>query len=252
MKTMEAKITTVLIDDEQGARESLANLLSKYVDNIEVIGKADSASTGYNMIQELKPNLVFLDVEMPNGNAFDLLEKFETIDFHIIFVTAYDHYAIKAIKYSAIDYLLKPIDLDELRSAVEKYKALSGKSKDINEKIKLLLSNLSNDVGAKKIVVPDNEGLNLIHLQDIVRCESDGDYTNIDLANGKRILSANTLGDYEDLLTNSGFFRIHRSSIINLSHIKKYIRGEGGSVVMSDGSEVEVSRRKKAEFLDKL
>ncbi|MGD1846391.1 MAG: LytR/AlgR family response regulator transcription factor [Salibacteraceae bacterium] len=234
-------IRTLIVDDEEGARESLANIIAKYFEQIKVVGKADSAKTGYEKIIELKPDLVFLDIEMPFGNAFDLLARFDEIDFDIIFVTAYDHYAINAIKFSALDYLLKPIDIEDLKAAITR---LEKKRKDTNvdERLNVFLQNLRGSNRTKKVAIPESDGLIFVELEKIVRCESDGNYTSITLVGGKRIIASRTLGEYEELFLHERFFRVHRSHLINLNHIKRYIKGEGGYVIMDDDSQVEVSR----------
>lgn len=243
-------IRAIIIDDEEGARESLANILRDYFENVEVVGKANSTKTGVHLINEQQPDLVFLDIEMPKGNAFDLLAQFENIDFDIIFITAYDQYAIKAIKFSALDYLLKPIDIDELKAAMEKFSDKAHK-RTSNQRFQVLLQNL-NAESKKKVAIPDSEGLIFVNLDDIIRCESDGNYTHIILSNRKKILASRTLGEYEEMFSDENFSRIHRSHLINLNHIDKYLKGEGGYAVMSDGSQVEISRRKRADFLEKL
>jgi len=245
------KTTAVIIDDEEGARESLDNILTTYVPDVEILGKAASASEGYKLINEVKPQLIFLDVEMPNENAFDLIDKFDSVDFEIIFVTAYDHYAIQAIKSSALDYLLKPIDIDDLQSAVAKldYK-MSQPQKD--EQFELLLESVNSDKPHKKIAIPEADGLMFVDVNEILRCESDGNYTIIYLKNDKRIVSSKTLGDYDEILKNNEFFRTHRSHLINLNEIHKFVKGDGGYILMSDKSEVEISRRKKQDFLSRL
>lgn len=189
---------------------------------------------------------------MPNGNAFDLLEKFKTINFNIIFTTAYDHYAIKAIKFSAIDYILKPIDPEELITAVKRFEDRAGQKATLDKQFKTLLSNVRPENKLKKVGIPDGDGLIFINLSDIIRCDSDGNYTFFILTNGKKIIASRTLGEYEQMFADDNFFRIHRSHLINLEHVKKYIKGEGGYVVMSDNSQVEVSRRNKTDFLEKL
>jgi two-component system, LytTR family, response regulator len=245
------KTTAVIIDDEEGARESLANILKNYVPEVEVLGKAASAHEGYDLIKKVSPQLVFLDVEMPNENAFDLIDKFDSVDFEIIFVTAYDHYAIQAIKSSALDYLLKPIDIDDLKSAVAKleYK-ISQPQKD--EQFDLLLDSVNSNKPHKKIAIPESDGLMFVDVNDILRCESDGNYTIIYLKSEKRVVSSKTLGDYAEILKNNEFFRTHRSHLINLNEIHKFVKGDGGYILMSDKSEVEISRRKKQEFLVRL
>ncbi|MBN8695488.1 MAG: response regulator transcription factor [Bacteroidetes bacterium] len=245
-------IKAIIVDDELGARESLSKMLEKNCKQIEVIAKADSMKTAYDSITALQPDLVFLDIEMPNGNAFDLLEKFKQINFNIIFTTAYDHYAIKAIKFSAVDYLLKPIDPEELVHAVERLENKMGQKTELDKQFKTLLSNVRPENKLKKVGIPDGDGLVFINLSDIIRCDSDGNYTYFILTSGKKIIASRTLGEYEQLFSDDNFFRVHRSHLINLEHVKKYIKGEGGYVIMSDNSQVEVSRRNKNDFLEKL
>lgn len=242
----------IIVDDELGARESLSKMLEKNCKNIEVVAKADNMMNAFIEITNHQPDLVFLDIEMPNGNAFDLLEKFKEINFNIIFVTAYDHYAIKAIKFSAIDYILKPVDPEELISAVSRFESQHETKNSLDKKFKTLLSNVKPENKLKKVGIPDGDGLIFINLADIIRCDSDGNYTYFLLTSGKKIVASRTLGEYEQMFAEDNFFRVHRSHLINLEHVKKYIKGEGGYVVMSDNSQVEVSRRNKNEFLEKL
>ncbi len=245
-------IKAIIVDDELGARESLSKMLEKNCKQIEVVAKADSMLSAFEAITNKEPDLVFLDIEMPNGNAFDLLEKFKNINFNIIFTTAYDHYAIKAIKFSAIDYILKPIDPEELVTAVKRFESQRGQKESLDKQFKTLLSNVKPENKLKKVGIPDGDGLVFINLSDIIRCDSDGNYTFFILTSGKKIIASRTLGEYEQMFVDDNFFRIHRSHLINLEHVKKYIKGEGGYVVMSDNSQVEVSRRNKTDFLEKL
>ncbi|MGZ4048595.1 MAG: LytR/AlgR family response regulator transcription factor [Bacteroidia bacterium] len=245
-------IKAIIVDDELGARESLSKMLEKNCKQIEIVAKVDSMLAAFEAITNKEPDLVFLDIEMPNGNAFDLLEKFKHINFNIIFTTAYDHYAIKAIKFSAVDYLLKPIDPEELILAVKRFEERTGGKKSLDKQFKTLLSNVKPENKLKKVGIPDGDGLIFINLSDIVRCDSDGNYTFFILTNGKKIIASRTLGEYEQMFAEDNFFRIHRSHLINLEHVKKYIKGEGGYVIMSDNSQVEVSRRNKTDFLEKL
>lgn len=242
----------VIVDDELGARESLSKMLEKNCKNIQVVAKADNMMNAFIEITNHQPDLVFLDIEMPNGNAFDLLEKFKEINFNIIFVTAYDHYAIKAIKFSAIDYILKPVDPEELIKAVSRFESQHESKTSLDKKFKNLLSNVKPENKLKKVGIPDGDGLLFINLTDIIRCDSDGNYTYFLLTSGKKIVASRTLGEYEQMFAEDNFFRVHRSHLINLEHVKKYIKGEGGYVIMSDNSQVEVSRRNKNEFLEKL
>ncbi|MCW3085727.1 MAG: hypothetical protein JWP12_3093 [Bacteroidetes bacterium] len=245
-------IKAVIVDDELGARESLSKMIEKNCKNIEVVAKADSMMNAFIEITNHQPDLVFLDIEMPNGNAFDLLERFKEINFNIIFVTAYDHYAIKAIKFSAIDYILKPVDPEELVKAVSRFESQLENKNSLDKKFKTLLSNVKPENKLKKVGIPDGDGLIFINLADIIRCDSDGNYTYFLLTTGKKIIASRTLGEYEQMFADDNFFRVHRSHLINLEHVKKYIKGEGGYVIMSDNSQVEVSRRNKNEFLEKL
>jgi len=245
-------IKAIIVDDELGGRESLSKMLEKNCKHVEVVAKVDSILAAFEAITNKEPDLVFLDIEMPNGNAFDLLEKFKEINFNIIFTTAYDHYAIKAIKFSAVDYILKPIDPEELVQAVKRFEEHIGQKKSLDKQFKTLLSNIRPDNKLKKVGIPDGDGLIFINLSDIIRCDSDGNYTFFILTNGKKIIASRTLGEYEQLFAEDNFFRIHRSHLINLEHVKKYIKGEGGYVVMTDNSQVEVSRRNKTDFLEKL
>lgn len=245
-------IKAIIVDDELGARESLSKMLEKNCKQIEVVAKVDSMLAAFEAITNKEPDLVFLDIEMPNGNAFDLLEKFKNINFNIIFTTAYDHYAIKAIKFSAVDYILKPIDPEELVTAVKRFEDQIGKQTTLDKQFKTLLSNVRPENKLKKVGIPDGDGLIFINLSDIIRCDSDGNYTFFILTSGKKIIASRTLGEYEQMFADDNFFRIHRSHLINLEHVKKYIKGEGGYVVMTDNSQVEVSRRNKTDFLEKL
>ncbi|MGI8891966.1 MAG: LytR/AlgR family response regulator transcription factor [Bacteroidia bacterium] len=243
-------IKTIIIDDEARGRDTLKNLLKRYCFEVEVTGEAGSVLDGFKLINNEAPDLVFLDIEMPGHNGFDLLEMFKEIPFKVIFTTAYDKYAIKAIKYSALDYLLKPIDIDELILSISR---VNNTKKDAGQaKYDVLFNNIKSENKRKKVAIPDIEGLVFIYLDEIVRCESDSNYTYIHLINKKRITASRTLRDFEELFSEENFFRVHRSHLINLEHLKKYIKGEGGFAVMADDSKVEVSRRKKSEFMEVL
>lgn len=248
------KIRTIIIDDEEGARESLNNILNRYFDDVEVVAKAPNIDEGEKAIHANSPDLVFLDIEMPFGNAFDLLERFEDFDFDIIFITAYDQYAIQAIKFSALDYLLKPIDPDDLKQALDRFRTRRDAKKNTSgEAYNALIQNLSNEKKVPtRVGIPESDGVRFVAIDQIVRCESDGNYTLIYLKDKTKILSSKTLGDYETMFVPNDFFRVHRSHLVNMPHIKKYVKGEGGYVIMSDDSEVEVARRKKNEFLEEL
>jgi two-component system, LytTR family, response regulator len=241
----------IIVDDEKGARESLSKMIERNCKQVQVLAKLDSIKSAYDAILQHAPDLVFLDIEMPNGNAFDLLQKFERINFQIIFTTAFDNYAIKAIKYSAIDYLLKPIDPDELVLAIHKLENLQEKNNELDNRFKALLNNIKTDK-VKKIGITDSEGLIFVNLNDILYCNSDGNYTVFILTDHRKITSTKSLGEYEQLFSETNFCRIHRSHMVNLDFVKKYIKGEGGYVVMIDDTKIEVSRRNKTDFLQKF
>jgi two-component system LytT family response regulator len=245
-------IKAIIVDDEEKSRITLANLIEMYSPSVQVMELCDSVSTALKAIDKYNPDLVFLDVEMPFQNGFTLLEKIKNPHFDVIFTTAYDHYAIKAIKYSALDYLLKPIDSDDLIAAINKVEEKKSQSSPQKPDFELLLSNLKVKGGAVKISVPTFDGFQMINAEDIIRCTADESYTEIILSNGKKVVVSRILKEYEELLSDLNFFRVHNSSLINLTHVVKYIKGDGGYVVMTDGKSVEVSRRKKSELLNKL
>ena len=242
-------IRTILIDDEANNNESLHFLLGKYCPDLEVTGTAENIIAGEELIHETNPDLVFLDIEMPYGNGFDLLNKLSNHNFAVIFVTAFDKYAIQAIRYAALDYLLKPINITDLKNAVEK--AISHiREKDINRQISSLLTNLREpSPGNQRLALPVMDGLVFEKLENITHLTASGNYTHVFTKDRQKYLVAKTLKDFEDLLPLSLFCRIHHSSIINTSFIKKYIKGRGGYIELEDGTTLEVSARKKDEFL---
>ena len=240
----------VIIDDEILVAKNMQMLLTRYCPDVLVEGIGHSAKEAEELIKDKRPDVVFLDVEMPHGNGFDLLKRMEYIDFGVIFVTAFDHYAIRAIKYSAIDYLLKPIDINELVAAVKKAE-LQLKSKSINQGLNLLLHNLAQPAGKlQKLTLPTMEGMIFVDVDDILYCKSDGNYTIFYLLNGQNPMVTRQIGTYEDLQPEPLFCRVHRQYIINVNKVSKYIKGRGGYVVMSDGKIIDVSVRKKEDFLN--
>ncbi len=245
-------IKAIIIDDEEKSRVTLNNLISKHCENITVIEHCQSVAEGVKSISKNNPDLVFLDIEMPFENGFTLFEKIKNPSFQIIFTTAYDQYAIKAIKYSALDYLLKPVDVDDLKNAVKKCEAKSKAEPNRSDDIEMLLSALKLKSKSAKIAVPTFEGLQMISANEIVKCIADESYTHITLADGSKLVVSRILKEFEELLSDLNFLRIHNSSLINLSHVKKYVKGDGGYVIMSDNETVEVSRRKKNELLQRL
>ncbi|MBI9036982.1 MAG: response regulator transcription factor [Bacteroidales bacterium] len=241
-------IRSIIIDDEEKGRNTLRNFLKKYCNNISVVAEGDCVKSGLEKISTYNPDLVFLDIQMPDGTGFNLLEKIKEIDFKVIFVTAYDQYALKAFKFSAIDYLLKPIDPEKLIDAVNRLSDIED-IKSINKKLEVLVGNNNR---FEKIALPTVNGVHLVKIKDIIRCESESNYTTIFLATGKKILVTKTLKEYDEMLTPMHFYRVHQSHLINLAFVEKYHKGEGGFVIMEDGSEIEVARRRKEGFLSEL
>jgi two-component system, LytTR family, response regulator len=248
-----SKIGTIVIDDESNGRDILTALLEKFCPSLEMMGTADTAASGIRLIIERKPQLVFLDINMPGQTGFEMLQQFDAIDFEVIFVTAHDNYALKAFKFSAIDYILKPIDLEDLKTAVKKAEeklAFKVKPKERYNEFFNNIKNIQNPFD--KLGLATRDGLIFIKISDIIRCESDVNYTWFYLEKGEKILASKTLKDFEEMLDEYNFYRVHKSHLVNLAHLKRYIKGEGGSVIMSDNSEVEVSRRNKEGLMKRL
>lgn len=247
-------ITAIIVDDEERSRQTLAKILNKYCNDVELLGQAASVQSAYELILANKPDLVFLDVEMPHETGFDLLEKFDQVEFEVVFTTAYDQYAINAIKFSVQDYLLKPIDIDELIDAVERVIDKKNKANSsTDDQIQALLRNFTESkVKSSKIGIPTQEGLEFILIDEVIRCEAEGSYTKLYLKGNRMILATGTIKEFEGLLLTSSFIRVHHSHLINANCISKYMKGEGGIVVMDDGAEVPISRRKKEAFLKQL
>lgn len=245
-------INTILVDDEIGSIRILQRLLKSYCPNVNLLGTASEVGAAFHLISECKPDLVLLDIEMSKGNAFDLLNRLMPMDFQVIFVTAFDNYAIKAIKYSAVDYLLKPVGVDDLCSAIARVKEKPG-ANELAEQMKILLNNVGFlQASQQKMAIPTITGLTFVPLQNVLRLEAKGSYTKIFLTTSETILATRTIKEYEEVLPESLFFRIHHTHIINLSHVEKYEKGRGGMVLMEDGSAIEVAVRRREEFMRKL
>jgi two-component system, LytTR family, response regulator len=244
-------IKSIIVDDEQKSRESLRILLEDFVDSVEVCALCQNVAEGVDAIQKHKPDLVFLDIQMQRETGFDLLTRIDPINFEVIFTTAHSEYAIKAFRFSAIDYLLKPIDIEELKKAVEKVeKKVNG---SISTRLEQLVQNLKITPSQKyKLALPSSDGLVFVKVENIVYCEASSNYTTIFMDDGKKFVVSRTLKEYEDLLEDQEFFRIHNSYLINLNALKKYVRGEGGYVVMNNDISLDVSKRKKESFLSRI
>ncbi len=242
-------LRTIIIDDEPSVRNTLHGLLKRTCPQVNVVGEANSVATGIKAIREKSPDLVLLDIKMDDGTGFDLLNHFEHINFKIIFVTAYEEFAIRAFSFSAIDYLLKPINPEKLAKAVKNAEML--KSKDFGTQLSALRENIENPGGViKKIILKNQESIFLLKVDDIIHCESDGSYTVFETTDTQRILVSRVLKDYDQLLAGSGFLRVHRSHLINLKHIKRFDKQDGGFVVMSNESQIPASTSGKERLLE--
>lgn len=237
----------MIVDDERRVRESIAELIVRYCPGLEVVGMADSVACAITVVSEARPDIVLLDIEMPERNGFELLAAFSPLPFKVIFITAYDRYALRAIKLSALDYLLKPVDPMELKAALAKA-AVSAPI--LPAQADMMTASAEREL--QRVAIPTEEGFVFISLEKIVRCGSESNYTRLYLSDGSQLLSSRTLGEYEDLFADAGFFRVHNSHLINIAHATSYRKGKGGSVMMSDGAEIEVSVRRKEGFLERI
>lgn len=244
-------IRTIIIDDEKDGAEVLQFLVQQNCPNIQILSIEHSVESAITSIQNKKPDLIFLDIEMPTGTGFDVIQNTRDLGYETIFVTAYEHYAIKAFKASAIDYLLKPIDVDELMHAVKNAeKRISFSNKNTITNIEsLILNGIRKN---KKISIPSQEGILWVDLDDIIRFEAESNYTHVYVKNRKKMMVAKTLKSFEDQLLNSNFCRIHSAHLINLNEIERYIKGDGGIAILKDGSNIPVSRANKTELMAKL
>jgi two-component system LytT family response regulator len=241
-------LRAVIIDDEPDAVKFIDSLVTEYCDEVEVVGTANSAKEGVDIIRSTAPELVFLDVQMPHGTGFDLLSSFTEKSFDVIFITAYNHYAIQAIKFSAVDYILKPININEFIEAVNKVKEKRLSNEYQNLDYQALLENIKAPKPSK-LAIPTAEGIEYLSTSDIIRLEADRSYSWFYMSGGNKHLVSRNLKEYQELLSDMNFFRPHNSHLINLEHVHKFIRHEGGYIEMSDGSTVPISRGKRDLFL---
>jgi len=241
-------ITALLIDDDQHLRTGLKALLDRYTNDITIIGEAESVKTGIAAIEQLNPQVIFLDIHLSDGTGFDILEKVGKIKAHIVFITAHEQYAVKAFKFSALDFILKPVDPEELQNTMDKIKEVVGKNNSF-EHIDLLLENIRKKVdNFKRIALSTSDGIHLFDVSDIIRCEAKINYTQFYIKNHKPVLISRTLKEYEELLTGHGFERIHQSHLINLSYLKSYIKNDGGYVIMADNTNIPIAQSKKEKL----
>jgi two-component system, LytTR family, response regulator len=241
-------LRAVLVDDEINPLNALREKLIQHCPQVNVVGAYAIPAEAIEKINTLQPDLVFLDIEMPVINGFSLLQQLAYKNFELVFVTAYDHYAVKAIRFSALDYLVKPVDIDDLKAAVERAEQKKSGTQP-NERLELLLDHLLHPKNDKKIAIPTLEGLQFIKVSDIIYLEASVNYTQIYIRDRNKYLVSRTIKDFEEILPGETFIRIHNSYIINKDFLEKYIRGEGGQVVLSNGTMLDVAKRKKADFL---
>ena len=239
------KIKSIIVDDEKHGRENLAGILQQYFPEVDLVGEAESVDSAVLLIQKTIPDLVFLDIEMPKSNGFQLLERLSDFRFEVIFVTAYDNYAIKAIRFSAADYILKPINLNDLQAAVAK---VAGRiqQKQENLRMKHLVYNISQPQNPR-IGLPTGDRIEFVEVHKIVRCQGEGNYTHIYFEGNRHLLVAKTLVEFEDLFSEFSFIRVHKTHLVNLNHVVAYLKTDGGILQLSNGDSIAVSRRRKEE-----
>ena len=239
-------INAVIIDDERNNIENLEGLLKKYCPHVEVTGVAMNADNGAELVKRLQPGLLFLDIQMPGKSGFDMLKELQHHSFEIILITAYDHYAIKAIKFSAIDYLLKPLDIEELKNAVQKADKRI-KEKMQNHELGNLLQLIKNreERSDHKLALPTLKETRFVHPKDIIRCESSNAYTSFYISTGEKIVVSKPIYEYDELLSDFGFIRCHQSHLVNKEYIRSWRKGDGGYLILQNGHEIPVSKSKK-------
>ncbi len=248
-KPPEKMIRVVIVDDELHLREGLSRLLERHCPNVSLVGVAGSVGEGKEVIRRQHPDLLLLDVRMPDGTGFDLLRQLDPVDFKIIFITAFDQYAVKAFKFSAIDYLLKPVDPDELKDALKKAEDIL--QHDLRIRLAALENNLS--VGSdhhKKLVMKTFDNIYIIEIGSITHCESEGSYSSVFLEDGRKIMVSKNLKEYDEILNDQGFYRIHKSYLVNLAYVERFSKVDGGFVILKNGVKIPVASRKKDQLLE--
>lgn len=246
-------INVVIIDDEKDARFLLNNFIEKKLSHkLKVLGEADDVISGIELIESKKPDLVFLDVQMKTGTGFDLLAHFQQINFDVIFITAYNQFAIQAFKFSAFDYILKPFKVSEIEKSIEKFEQSFISKKNTERKVKVLIENYGAQGEVHKLIVSNVSGFDVLEISSILRLEGDRNYTQFIMKNNLKLTSSKSLGEYEDLLTEYGFYRVHQSTIVSLRYVVAFKKTDDGYVEMSDGVTIKVSRSKKQGLIDKF
>jgi two-component system, LytTR family, response regulator len=244
-------LRVVIIDDEDHIRDTLINMLEMNCPDVSVVGQASGVVSGITAIKEFQPDLVFLDIQMKDGTGFDLMYGLPSIDFKVIFVTAYDQYALQAFRFSAVDYLLKPVNPEQLKEAVSR--AVNLMDDHFKKQMKVLEENLQAASNRhKKIILKTNESIHLLDVKEIIFCDSDSSYTTVHTTEGEKIIVSKTLKEYEEMLTECGFYRVHKSYLINLLHIKRFDRQDGGYIVLTNDLKIPVASRKREEMMGLL
>lgn len=243
-------IKCILVDDERNALEMMEWLIKTYCPNVQILAMCNSAEQGIDAINKYKPDVVFLDIEMPKMNGFDMLEQFDKLFFEVVFCTAYDQFAIKAFRYSALNYLLKPVDPDDLKATIGRIE--ERKTLPTREQFDLLLQNiqLSGRSTPQRIALTTNDGLIFVPTNDILYCEAESNYTSVVLSGGKKILVSKVLKDIDEALSGPDFYRVHSSFLININRIKKFVRGDGGYIIMDNDANINISRSRRQEFME--
>lgn len=241
-------IRALLIDDEQHCNKTLRYELERHCPEVEVVGEALSGEEGIEQINRLKPDLVFLDIEMPGMSGFEMLRRLDPVNVDIVFVTAYDQYAIRAFRFAAVDYLLKPVISDQLREAIGRINERKQKTDRVLQ-IDTLMHNLQHGMKSPRIALPAGRGMDFVSIDDILYCSAESNYSHIHLQDGRKYTLAKTLKDIEGLFDQLGFFRIHQTYLVNLRKVQRYVRDDGGYVIMSNGEKIPIAKRRKEEFM---
>lgn len=245
-------INAIIVDDEQDSIDTLAALVNTFLDDVEIVGTATDIRTAYGLIKSHEPELVFLDIEMGTDTGFDLLELLDNTNFHLIFVTAHEKFALRAIRFSALDYLVKPVSPQELKRSVARLQCFGGPVDDI-KKVKHMFTNLlTENRGHHKLSIPTLDGFEFVKVSDILYCKADGSYSHIYLKNGEKLTTSKNLKYYSEILSEYSFYRIHSATLINLMYLRKFSKSIGGYVIMEDGSELSVSKNRKSGLLEAL
>lgn len=245
------ELKAIIVEDEKHSQETLRNMLTEFCDGVHIAGMAGTVDEAVALIRKESPDLVFLDIELKSGTGFDVLERVGDMHFKVVFTTAYEHYALRAIKVSSVDYLLKPIDLDELIAAVDKVRS-ARQEENNRDQWQLLLQSLKGEDYSKRICLSTADGMEFIQTADIVLCEASGSYTKFILRKGASLLVSKHLKEYENMLNPREFMRVHNSYLINLKEVRKFVRSEGGYILMNNDRQVPISPKKREEFIEKM